>query len=524
MPVKIDLLFSAQYLEYDIYNLLKAFWPVADIRIGYEEAELTGTDEPDVSWTEAESEEASKRVCCRVVYTKELEEVREVSFSLRADAEAAVRLGLLHAQPADLCETVRIEPGSSTLQIKNRVKQMVYGTLAGLTGKALPWGDLTGIRPVGLVSGLLEQGMSGDEIVRYMKSEWFVSDAKCRLALETAEREKEILERIRPEEGWSLYIGIPFCPSICLYCSFGSHPLDRWLKRTDEYLEALKKELAAIAGMTEGRPLHTIYIGGGTPTSLTAAQLDGLLETTGRLFPAGSLHEFTVEAGRPDTITKEKLEVLRGHAVNRISVNPQTMNDGTLVRIGRKHTAEETRQAFALARECGFANINMDLIVGLPGEGEREVARTLEEIRKLAPDSLTVHSLAMKRATRLHLFKDEYEQDSFVNSERIMDMTKDCAEAMGMHPYYLYRQKNIAGNFENTGYAVPGKEGLYNILIMEQKQPILAAGSGASTKLFAPGGRIERIENVKDLTQYLARVDEMIEKKRAGVSEWLAGA
>ena len=283
----------------------------------------------------------------------------------------------------------------------------------------------------------------------------------------------------------------------------------------EDYLRALKTELAYVTGAMKGKRLDTVYIGGGTPTSLSPAQLDALLETVTALFPLETVREFTVEAGRPDTITEEKLAVLRRWPVDRISVNPQTMREETLRRIGRQHTAEQTVQAFRLARGAGFENINMDLIVGLPGEGEAEVADTLEQIGKLGPDSLTVHSLAMKRATRLHLFKEEYVPESFVNSDSIMAMTQACARELGMGPYYLYRQKNIAGNFENVGYARKGKACLYNILIMEQRQTIVGAGSGASTKLFLPEeDRIERLENVKDLSQYMDRIGEMIERKR----------
>ena len=505
MRPEITLFFSDKYLEYDIYSLIKAFWPQAEIQITY--------DRP---------EEPSEKTLCLVEYDGEKEKIGGVRFRMEIpDGGAAEALGIREDTPRQADRA--IAPDTPKLEIKNQVKQVVYRLLCELTGRALPWGDLTGIRPVGLVSNLLEQGLSDEEILRHMKTEWYVSDGKCRLALETAKTEQKILRELQPESGWSLYIGIPFCPSICLYCSFGSHPLDRYQDKVDDYLAALKTELAAIAGMMKGRRLDTIYIGGGTPTSISAEQLEGLLETVGDLFPVPLLKEYTVEAGRPDTITEEKLEVLRRHGVSRISVNPQTMNDRTLERIGRKHTAKETREAFALARKAGFDNINMDLIVGLPGEGEREVAKTLEEIRALSPDSLTIHSLALKRATRLHLFREEYEDESFVSSEAIMDMTRDCAEEMGMHPYYLYRQKNMAGNFENTGYAAAGKEGLYNILIMEQRQPILAAGSGASTKLFGAGGQIIRIENVKDLTQYLERTGEMIEKKRRGFESRLVG-
>ena len=229
-----------------------------------------------------------------------------------------------------------------------------------------------------------------------------------------------------------------------------------------------------------------------------------------------------MEAGRPDTITREILEVLREFPVGRISINPQTMNQETLDLIGRRHTVEETIEVFHMAREMGFDNINMDLIVGLPGEDAAKVAHTLEEIEKLDPDSLTVHSLALKRATRLNLMKDQYTEISFENSAEIMDMAQDCARRMGMGPYYMYRQKNIAGNFENVGYSREGKAGIYNILIMEEKQSILAAGAGASTKfVFQHGERIERVENVKDLKNYVERIDEMIERKRAGIRKYL---
>ncbi|MFR1113933.1 MAG: coproporphyrinogen dehydrogenase HemZ [Blautia sp.] len=230
----------------------------------------------------------------------------------------------------------------------------------------------------------------------------------------------------------------------------------------------------------------------------------------------------TVEAGRPDSLSREKLEAIRRHPVTRISVNPQTMNDRTLEIIGRRHTVAQTVEAFGLARDCGFDNINMDLIVGLPGESKLEVAHTLEEVQKLDPDSLTVHSLAVKRAARLNMFRDQYREMTFENNQEIMDMTTWCAYEMGMGPYYLYRQKNMAGNFENVGYAKVDKAGIYNILIMEEKQPIIALGAGGSTKLvFDHGRRIERVENVKDVSNYIARVDEMIERKRRGITTYL---
>ncbi|MCC8066284.1 MAG: coproporphyrinogen dehydrogenase HemZ, partial [Clostridiales bacterium] len=246
-------------------------------------------------------------------------------------------------------------------------------------------------------------------------------------------------------------------------------------------------------------------------------QMDRLLTQLQNCFDMNRVREFTVEAGRPDSITREKLLVLKTHGVSRISINPQTMNQKTLDFIGRKHTIEQTMEAFALARELGFDNINMDLIVGLPGEGAPEVEHTMQVLSEMAPDSVTVHSLAVKRAARLRLFKEEHKELTFENSSAIMDMTAVYARDMGLFPYYLYRQKNMAGNFENVGYAREGCEGLYNILIMEEIQTILALGAGAATKLVRPENRIERIENVKDIKSYIERIDEMIERKRSGL-------
>ena len=271
-----------------------------------------------------------------------------------------------------------------------------------------------------------------------------------------------------------------------------------------------------------GRKLDTIYIGGGTPTTLEPYQLERLLDCLSRQFGYDGLLEFTVEAGRPDSITKEKLASIHKFPVTRISVNPQTMNQTTLDLIGRKHSVEDTKKAFGLAREQGFDNINMDLIVGLPGEDYAMVENTLEQVKALDPDSLTVHSLAVKRAARLNIFRDQYQEMTFENNQEIMELTMKTAYEMGMSPYYLYRQKYMKGNFENVGYAKVDKAGIYNILIMEEKQPIIALGAGGSSKLvFDHERRIERVENVKDVTSYISRIDEMIQRKQTGITRWL---
>ena len=309
-------------------------------------------------------------------------------------------------------------------------------------------------------------------------------------------------------------MGIPFCPTTCLYCSFTSYPIGKWKGRTGLYLEALFKELEYTARKMEGRPLDTVYFGGGTPTSLSAEDLEALLSRIEQLFDLSRVLEFTVEAGRPDSITMDKLKVLRDHGITRISINPQTMNQKTLDLIGRHHTVDMVKDRFYMARELGFDNINMDLIMGLPEENMDDVRRTLEEVKALGPDSLTVHSLAIKRAARLNMFREEYGGLKIQNTPEMIELSAACARQMGMEPYYLYRQKNMAGNFENVGYSLPGKACIYNILIMEEMQTIAACGAGTTTKVVFPSeNRRERCENVKEVEQYISRIDEMIQRK-----------
>jgi oxygen-independent coproporphyrinogen-3 oxidase len=366
----------------------------------------------------------------------------------------------------------------------------------------------------------LEEGKTEEEIASYMEESYLATAEKINLSIEIAKRERGLLEQIDYENGYSLYIGIPFCPSTCLYCSFTSYPLPAWRKQVDSYLDALEKEIDFTAQRFYHKKLNSIYIGGGTPTTLEPYQLDRLIRKIRCSFDLSHCREFTVEAGRPDSITREKLLALRKNGISRISVNPQTMKQSTLDLIGRHHTVEQTIESFRLARELGFDNINMDLIIGLPDETIEDVRHTMEEIRKLRPDSLTVHSLAIKRAARLTIFKDRYQDMQMVNTQAHMDLCEQYSRQMGLTPYYLYRQKGMAGNMENVGYAAEGKAGVYNILIMEEKQTIVACGAGATTKrVFSdlnPDGthHIERCENVKDVAQYMSRIDEMIERKR----------
>ena len=481
--------------ENDSRVMLKAFFPEAKIV---------------TSVPEGHEEEAELFVQVRVIK-------HQMTHTENDDCDRFIRIYFHRDASKDHeeYEDERSETASGKKETRNCFKRMMYDMLSALTGRELPWGTLTGVRPTKIVYGLLEENKDKQEIIDYLKKEYYVSTRKGKLAIKVAENEKRLLEKIDYNNGYSLYAGIPFCPTTCLYCSFTSYPLAVWRDRVDTYVDAMLKEMTFTARLMKDKTLDTFYMGGGTPTTLEAGQLDRVLGFFESTFDTSKLKEYTIEAGRPDSITKDKLMVMKHHGVNRISINPQTMNDDTLKLIGRHHTVSQVKEAFKLARGCGFDNINMDLIIGLPGETEEHIKRTMDEVASLAPDSLTVHSLAIKRAANLNIFWEKYKAYSMINTDDIINMTADCASAMGMEPYYLYRQKNMAGNFENVGYSKPGREGIYNILIMEEKQTIMAVGAGASTKVVFPEeNRIERVENVKDVKTYIENVDEMIDRKR----------
>lgn len=424
----------------------------------------------------------------------------------------------------------------SRFATKCELKRNLYLEFGNHEGHGLPWGTLTGIRPTKLVlngiekikenaDGSQESVRTADERISGMKKdferEYLSSKEKTDLCFETAEREAEVLSRFDYENGWSLYAGIPFCPSRCLYCSFTAYPIGIWKDKKQKYLDALKKEIREVSDCMKGSPLHTVYIGGGTPTSLEDDELKDLVAYIKECNDTSSLLELTVEAGRPDSITEEKLKALKECGVSRISINPQSMNQKTLDLIGRRHTVEDVNEKFHIARELGFDNINMDIIVGLPGENVDDVRRTMEALTKLRPDDITVHSLALKRAARLSEEKDSYGTLTFDETSKMMDVAKHACLEMNLRPYYLYRQKNMAGNFENVGYCSEGHEGIYNILIMEEKQRIIGCGAGTTTKLPINGGLdgVKRIENVKDPQVYIERIDEMLARKRE-IEKW----
>ena len=493
----ITVSLSEANFEYDIHSLVKAFFEKEDVKVFADKGKIKELEEEkiplfrmEVSYIVRESND------CKDSVQFEIWEPKEEGWKKQAESTACVDF-------------------ANRKETKNLLKKSLYRMLQAYTGKELPWGTLTGIRPVKIPMAMLEKGKSKEEIRHYMKETYYASEEKTALSVDIAARELELLKKLDYEKGYSLYIGIPFCPSICLYCSFSSSPIGMWKDKVDAYLDALEKEIEFTAEAYKDKVLNTIYIGGGTPTTLSPKQLDRLLTKLEKSFDFSGIVEYTVEAGRPDSITREKLEVLRKHNISRISINPQTMKQETLDYIGRHHTVQQTVEIFELARELGFDNINMDLIVGLPEERIEDVRETMERIKALSPDNLTVHSLAIKRAARLRMFKDEHANMHIYNSWETIDMTAKYAKEMGMEPYYLYRQKNMAGNFENVGYAKPEKAGIYNILIMEEKQSIMALGAGASSKyVLDHGKRIERVENVKDINNYLERIDEMIERKK----------
>lgn len=401
---------------------------------------------------------------------------------------------------------------------KSSVKKALYQHLCALTGRTLPWGTLTGIRPVRIIERYEDVMTAGSaEPSAFLHSKFLVSEEKARLLTRIYANEQKALSAFDYKSGMSIYIGIPFCPTRCVYCSFTSYPFHLWENRADEYIDAVRRELMFIAKNTDRR-IDTIYIGGGTPSVLSAETIDGLIGSVEEILDLGQLREFTFEAGRPDTISIDKLKVLKKHGVDRISINPQTMNEATLRAIGRRHGADDIVRAFGEARELGFDNINMDVIAGLPGEGLSEFEHTLQEIEKLGPDNLTVHTLAIKRASALNTSGNawggvERKGLDYAGMEEVSEMIRLGAEYAGlggMEPYYIYRQKNMAGSQENTGYAKPGKEGLYNILMMEEKQTVLGVGAGSSTKYVSyddRGGRtVRRSANVKNTEEYLKRM------------------
>lgn len=392
--------------------------------------------------------------------------------------------------------------------------QLLYKLLCDFTGLTQPWGILTGVRPVKLLRRLAEES-NEEQAVKKFEKDFFVSNEKTALSRETEHNERKILELSKPES-FSLYVGIPFCPSRCSYCSFVMASIERAEKLIEPYTKLLCEEIKRTAEIANklGLRLETVYFGGGTPTTLSAEQLDTVLKTVNKSFDMSTCREFTVEAGRPDTIDIAKLFALKENKVNRISINPQTVNDEVLKTIGRKHTAQQFFDAFELARKCGFDNINTDLIAGLPTDTPESFKNSLDSIVRLNAECITVHTLCMKRASRLTTEGVTLDLQQARDAREMLAYTQNILGQNEYIPYYMYRQSRMVGNLENVGWSKKGFESLYNVYVMDETHTILACGSGGVTKLKRNNpDYLERIFNFKYPYEYIDRFDELIQRK-----------
>lgn len=384
-----------------------------------------------------------------------------------------------------------------------------------LTGTISPWGGLTGVRPTKIAHRLFAQDFTKDRIIMHLHRDFGLSIEKARMLTEIAVIQRPyLLTEDEASKLVGIYIGIPFCPTRCHYCSFPAYSMQRWGKYLDEYLTGLSMEINGMGNILKENNLkvHSVYLGGGTPTVLTSTQIDSLVNSITSAFDLVDNAELTVEGGRPDTLDLAKLQVLKKWGITRLSINPQTMHDSTLNEIGRKHSVEDVINCYMLAKKVGFPVINMDLIIGLPGENRDMVKATLKEVLSLAPENVTLHALAIKRAAK-------FNQEGFVQTPQnegqiMMDVAQNALQEAGYLPYYLYRQKNILAHGENVGYTQKGYQCIYNILMMEERQTILGLGVGASSKFVNPvDWSLDTSFNPKDLFVYLSRVEELIMRK-----------
>lgn len=512
----VKLICNCDRNEYDIRPLVMSFFPGENMEYCIEDV-----CHIEMIWQQS-----------RNIEQYGIKESDKIIYMILEDEK--IRMRVEGCKTDDICtqdfiyEEIIYDSIPDSKKYRDDLKRLIYRVLSKSTGRVNRWGTLTGVRPSKIAMGYFREGLGRSDVIEKMKAEYYCSEKKASLCADVAQNELRILDMIHYETGYSLYIGIPFCPTVCNYCSFSSISLES-LKNgaalMRDYLKALEKECAAVAGLFRDKRLCSIYVGGGTPTALDNECLVWLMKIIRDNFDVDGAYEFNVEAGRPDSMNGKKLDILKNAGVTRISVNPQTMKPDTLKLMGRNHTTEQVSEVFRLAREKGFDNINMDLIAGLMGESPDDFRNTIKAIQELAPDSFTVHSLVVKRASK---YRTQCENDGFGLCDygmgadivdEMLDTAAAFAEKAGYIPYYMYRQKNKAGLgsnhvLENVGYSKLGREGIYNIVIMEEKQTIAACGAGASTKIVDFGGRIERCENVKNVMQYIDRVDEMIERKR----------
>lgn len=451
-----------------------------------------------------------------VEYIQSIEEGCIVNIVTMSDETAIVeaRFGERHYKET---LTLSADPHEQKRQIKRANARVIYDLLFAVTGKQNKWGTLVGVRPVKIVHALLDAGFSYEDIDKKLYDDHRIFEEKRHLLLDIAKRERGYLQDQNNTDLISLYICIPFCPTRCLYCSFPSNDLNKKGHLVDEYLTCLHKEIDAAyqSILKHNKTVDCIYIGGGTPSILTSQQFEVLLSKLDQQYNLSSLKEFTIEAGRPDTITADKLDVFKKYHVSRLCINPQSMNNKTLNLIGRSHSTDDIKESFELVKSYDFNSVNMDLILGLPDEDLDDVKRTLEAIVALDPENVTIHTLAVKTSSRL---KEKLKEYNMSQSELVEEMLYLSEQYMSKHdyyPYYMYRQKNMVGNFENVGYAKEGNESLYNMRIIEEKHNILALGAGAvSKKCYPEEDRFERIANVKGIEDYITRIDDVIKKSQ----------
>ena len=444
--------------------------------------------------------------------THEYEELVKIFLRPEDYEVGAVGDGASVSEPAAVSEN-SFDFVTSADPDKNVKKQEIYSALQQLTGESPEWGIITGIRPVKLFGDLVREAGAITGAEKKFREYYFVSEEKTDLTRRIYELQQERFGEA-DERSMGVYAGIPFCPTRCLYCSFASNPITG--SDIEGYLDALIREVDECASMAGKAGMHaeSIYLGGGTPTSLEAEQIDRLLSHIEKGFMGPLTKEATIEAGRPDTITEAKLKAALAHGFGRISINPQSMKQETLTRIGRDHTPDDIRRAFEMTRASGDWIVNADIIAGLPGEDEEDIVRTLEEIIGLGAENITVHSLAVKRTSRLKEKDPEYHYKRGKAVKAMLDAAKEILEKSGYRPYYLYRQKHMSGALENVGYALAGTESLYNVRIMDEHQSILAMGAGGIGKDYDPAARqLSRVPNVKDYKVYIDRIEEMIRRK-----------
>ena len=439
---------------------------------------------------------------------------REMSHLRMDESEKLRRTETLRYQ-IDEIERAALKPDEDTqLETRRRLLQNTYYEAAMCLREPPAWGSLSGVRPTKLTTRALLEGRTPAEAEKLLRTRYHVSPERSRLCVEASEATVQAAQLLRPQDV-SVYVGIPFCPTRCAYCSFVSSSIERFSGLLEPYLDALIREIAHTGDLlrASGRTVRTLYIGGGTPTTLSAAQLRRLMEALRTHIDLTELVEYTVEGGRPDTLDAEKLETIASMGCGRMSINPQTMNDAVLARVGRRHTAAQTVAAYEAARAAGYDAVNMDLIAGLPGDDPKSFADSLRQVLALAPENVTVHTLALKKGA--DLYAGRMELPSADDVAQMLAGAEASLRAAGYTPYYLYRQKYMSGSFENIGWCRPGTAGLYNIYMMEEMHSIVSLGGGAMTKINLPDGRLERFHNPKFPQQYLERIDDVLAQKDA---------